>query len=561
MSRPTSLLLAFLTVAGTLGCLYVPPLSQTSGRKEVLALRPGEETRQSLQVKLGVPDMVDLPSVQVWEWRQNRGTLLFVSPAGAGGLSLEGATFKVLARYEGDRAVALEAELEPDKGSVEDPPPPLPAERIPLKGANPLPPESKPASGPKYYRAWVAPGGEIITLGREGDLWLKTIGPSQSVKVADLSESSWEGNVNDTQESLSRDGRLLALSRGGQIIVWDVAGSKEAARLPIFDAESPKKAKPVRGMAIFSPDGKWLAVSALSFSGWSSGARSCLKVLEVGSWKTLWSLEESERKAEGPHHIQFSPDGTRLLADASYWYLAGSGKYHRDDGGLYETATGHRLARSPAPVAVFYAEGRRYAALGDELELRESDNGRLLGRVPLRTGPGAQSEVKDGWKDFTARVLPDGSLLAAGKGLLISCDLVAFERALTASLPTQGQTPSVDGRAFLQVRLLPLRNRHLRTFSEPGSEEMPLRSWHVSPRGDFILERVLVNRTQGFSAFPFWGTQALWLLDARTLGTLWVERPSREDQGVAEFTRDGRFLRTIGSEVRIWDLPKPVAGP
>jgi|GEM_PF-5779268 len=556
LHRSMALPLVLLALAGSTGCLYIPPLTHSSGRKDVLALKSAGETRQSLREKLGAPDVVDLPSVQVWEWRENRGTLLWAA-GGVAAFPLEGATFKLLARYEGDRVVALETELEPEKGRGEDPPLPPPVERTLLETKNPGPSGSDPDSGPKYYRAWVAPGGKVIAFGRAGDLWLKDSGPNHGLRVADLGKFPFVMNRSDSRGSLSRDGRFLALSCGELILVWDAVESKVVAHLPIFDPDPARKVKNVRGTAIFSPDGEHLAISGLSFSGWSNGARKSLKVLEVGHWKTLWSLEESEHKSFRPHHIQFSPDGTRLLENASFDY----GKWVNETGSLYETVTGRRLARSSASAAAFYAEGRRYAALGDELELHETDTGRLLGRIPLRSGSKAQSGVKDGWKDFTAQVLPDGTLLAAGKGVLIRCDLGAFERASAGFLPDQGTASPVEGGAFLQVRLLPLRQRYARKLSEPASEEMALRDWHISPRGDFILEQVLVNRSPDFDVDSFWGVQAQWLLDARTLRTLWVEWPSVEDQGVALFTEDGRFLRTVGSELRLWELPKPESAP
>lgn len=105
------LLCAALALAGSLGCLYLPPVTHRAGSQSVALVQAGPMDRQALRDHLGRPNVLELREVYVWDWIANRGTVLLPLPAE---IPLTGGAFRVLARFEGDRA----AEVRVDRGDA-----------------------------------------------------------------------------------------------------------------------------------------------------------------------------------------------------------------------------------------------------------------------------------------------------------------------------------------------------------------------------------------------------------------------------------------------------------
>lgn len=105
------LLCAALALAGSLGCLYVPPVTHRAGAQSVALVQAGPMDRQALRDHLGRPNILELREVYVWDWIANRGTVVLPLPAE---IPITGGAFRVLARFEGDRA----AEVQVDRGDA-----------------------------------------------------------------------------------------------------------------------------------------------------------------------------------------------------------------------------------------------------------------------------------------------------------------------------------------------------------------------------------------------------------------------------------------------------------
>jgi hypothetical protein len=505
--------LALLVLVASSGCLYIPPLSNDSGRKDLVVIKAGMATRQSLEAKLGKPDVVDLPSVQVWSWRQNRGTIL-IPPAE---VNLLGEHFRLLARYEGDQVVSLETEHEPPfKPILRYPPLPAPTDHFLLEPA----PQTDAV---RNYRAWVGPEGTWYVCGWAGDLWLRKPGEAEAKQVAVLNGFDGKGSRNDTRASFAPEGRILAIAREEWITLWDAQAGKLVDRLPALDPDPAPGKGAVHSDAQFSPDGSRLAIGALRTSAWKWTGKvgGGLRVLDVATWKPLWEPQDIDAKG-----LEYSPDGTRLQ-------VAGT---------LFDAATGRRLSQLP-PASVRFLPGGRHLTMGDELLLQDTASGQVLARVPLRSGPRKESAGDLGWNAFDVRMLADGTLLAVGNGVLLRCDFGPMLQDRPGPAPTVQPT----------VRLLPLRQRYDLRPMEPKWELEPRFVWQLSPGGDFILEQAMVFRYVGVHSY--WGLKALRILDTRTLQTLWEEWPPKEALGGTRFLEDGRLLQTAGGEVRIWKLP------
>lgn len=105
------LLCAVFALAGSLGCLYVPPVTHRAGSQSVALVQAGPMDRQALRDHLGRPNILELREVYVWDWIANRGTVLLPLPAE---IPITGGAFRVLARFEGDRA----AQVQVDRGDA-----------------------------------------------------------------------------------------------------------------------------------------------------------------------------------------------------------------------------------------------------------------------------------------------------------------------------------------------------------------------------------------------------------------------------------------------------------
>lgn len=271
---------ALLLAASLTGCLYLPPMNHTAGVRTVVSLAPGQETHATLRQKLGRPGLLELDSAQCWGWRQNYGSALVDLK---GGLSLEGKEFRVLARFDGDRAQDLEVQVEPARpaaGQV------IPA---PLRSLawNPAP-------------AVVCAGdGRFYAVDGDGALWRQEADGSGPVRLFQPQDHPRGSQALAWSES----GHVVAVAGKCAVYVWDTLEDRLAMR---FDGRGKDWAIPQRAArAEFSPDGRWLAVT-----GWGSGNGTLL--LDTRTREPVWRDRDNDTTALG-----FSPDGRRFLVLAS----------------------------------------------------------------------------------------------------------------------------------------------------------------------------------------------------------------------------------------------------
>lgn len=291
---------ATILFLGLTGC-YLPSLSHTRGSGTVQALEPDHETDATLRQKLGRPDVLDLPTVRVWEWRQTYGYLL-VGGAGRGYiLPVQGKAFRVLARFEGERVTAIETESEPKRVKVAGDPLPEPLISIPWEG-------------PGRLAARV-----FFAVGKDGGLWRKASTVEEAVPVV---PGSGKGGRNAVI-AVSPDGQRVAVAGPRKAYVWD-----DASRAVLTESE-PKKGPwlypPYGSEARFSPDGRWLVLV---------GSRDSV-LLDTVTWRPVWSDPK-----QGWSSAIFSPEGDRLVI-IRYRELR-----------VIETATGRmtgKMVLSPAP--------------------------------------------------------------------------------------------------------------------------------------------------------------------------------------------------------------------
>jgi WD40 repeat protein len=156
-------------------------------------------------------------------------------------------------------------------------------------------------------------------LSRNGRFLVVGDGIKSAARVFDLENPSVSPvalpHSNLVSVAISPDGRFVATTgarQGSGVKVWDVARRQVLEELPLArDA-----------WALFSPDGRWLAVSGEDN-----------RLYQVGSWALRFKVAVSPDAASGAHASAFSPDG-------EIWALENSPLNTH----LYATATGQRLA-------------------------------------------------------------------------------------------------------------------------------------------------------------------------------------------------------------------------
>jgi eukaryotic-like serine/threonine-protein kinase len=180
----------------------------------------------------------------------------------------------------------------------------------------------------------------------------------------------------------SRNGRILAVSAGDRLDLWDLDARRTLSELALTTTEA----------VVFSPVAELLAVGTLSTPG-----NAALELWDISAGKRLRSYQ---RRAE-ISSVAFSPDGNLL---ASF-----------DKGGNIEvrelatdrTFTNLTVAppRFKSGVVVFSPDARRLA-IGEDL-------GRIR-LLDLRTGAFSSLEVPPGFGVITVTFSPDSKFLAAG---------------------------------------------------------------------------------------------------------------------------------------------------
>jgi WD40 repeat protein len=131
--------------------------------------------------------------------------------------------------------------------------------------------------------------------------------------------------------ALSPNGKFVACSDGGKLILWDVESGKELKRLP-----GPPPTYPPR--LLFSPDGETLAVTCddykMSLWKWTEGKERHLDLPITGRGAGR----------DMSCHARFSPDGKLLVTGPSrqdplcIWDLATGQEIRRLDAAAYSSA-------------------------------------------------------------------------------------------------------------------------------------------------------------------------------------------------------------------------------
>lgn len=343
------------------------------------ALEPDRETEATLRQKLGRPDVLDLPPVHVWGWRQTYGYLLVGGAMRGYVLPMQGRAFRVLARFEGERAAVIETEREPKR----------------VKGIGdplPEPMSSIPWEGPGRFSA-----GAFFAVGKDGGLWRKASPEEEAVQVV---LGAGKGGRNAVI-AVSHDGQRVAVAGPRKAYVWD-----DLSRSVLIES-IPRKGPwpyPLYGSeARFSPDGRWLVLV---------GSRDSV-LLDTVTGQAVWTDPKQNWSS-----AFFSPEGDRLVL-IRYRELR-----------VIETATGRmtgRMALSSAPKwsGLLLPGGELLLACGTVLTRWDLAAVERLHRdgqkeVRLLGGPGAEAlrEVRllpmpagGGSDSFAPLLSQDGSLL------------------------------------------------------------------------------------------------------------------------------------------------------
>ncbi len=180
--------------------------------------------------------------------------------------------------------------------------------------------------------------GDELVFSPDGR-WLASGGGNNPVKIWEITTGKETSTLSErskkaTPVTFSLDGRLLACSREGVIIIWDVSTRREVATLGGRSANE----------VALSPEGRWLAAFGNPGALWDlstglqiktlvegiSGAFSpdghmlaigcrdtTIKLWRVGSWQSLGALVGHKDTVED---VAFSPDG-RIIASTSGYSL------------------------------------------------------------------------------------------------------------------------------------------------------------------------------------------------------------------------------------------------
>src|SRR6266480_2190990 len=210
----------------------------------------------------------------------------------------------------------------------------------------------------------------------------------KKLKIWDVTTKQTERDLAPTAQDyslikFSRDGRLLALSEGYTIKLWDLAAGRE---LPTLNVPNPGVFTQTAGgvFAGFSDDGKKVATGGF-------GTQTLL--WETGTGKQILPMTGRSNMA---YAVAFSADGTQLSAGGrTRWDL-------RTGRGLRVTpAPSDKLFGTPAPEGKVIA---MFAPNNNTITILETTSGRQLQTLTRATTGGGVERVT-----FS----PDGHLLAA----------------------------------------------------------------------------------------------------------------------------------------------------
>lgn len=272
------LAVAILQACLLVGCLYVPPVTHTAAREDVLSIQPGVDTRASIRRKLGRPNILELATVYAWDWAVNRGSLA-VGFYPAYGWSFGSGVHRVLVQFDGDRVVSVQ------HASCD-----RPDRRI-----------SWSPSENKRVRAIF--GGHRYTLEAPGELLEQDLATLEERLLLPAWEppqwAKWERNQHAL--GISPDGRWIVTWWAGVARIWDAREGRLAATV-----------RPPPPMATLKPGG-W---SPCEVHFTAAGDRVLLGdpirgfcMLGTSDWRPLWVFPEGYLAP-----LALAPDGSRVLA-------------------------------------------------------------------------------------------------------------------------------------------------------------------------------------------------------------------------------------------------------
>lgn len=193
-------------LAGCLGCLYLPPVTHRAGSQSVALVQAGPMDRQGLRDHLGRPNILELREVYVWDWIANRGTVLLPLPVE---IPITGGAFRVLARFEGDRAAAVMVERSDSRE---------------LDRAMPRSP---------FREVQVLAGGWELRLDDRRNLWGRArgeAGPERCLVEGDPKPKRGRGSLVHRVLEASEDGRFVLFGGPEGACLWDPVEGVVVAR-------------------------------------------------------------------------------------------------------------------------------------------------------------------------------------------------------------------------------------------------------------------------------------------------------------------------------------------
>ena len=301
-----------LLLAGNLGCLIIPykPASSVPVESAVKAMGHATETRESLRAKLGQPNVLDLPSVNVWDWEGDATSFFYFfgwAYTGRSGTTTGSPKlFRVLARYEGDRIIQFEQDVAHYLFNAmwEDPDKTLFAwseERKRRRGPLLEAPKVIQVPGAAVLKqALFLPDGRMFAVDGQGALWEREPGADRSsLRMPGSPIVPDFANAGPLPLAADPSGRFVVLGARNRLRIWDTLSQSVA--LDQGEVELGPERRSFWGLhgLAFSPNGRWLA--ALD---WASPV-----LLEVGSWKPTAWLEW----AGAVDQAAFSPDNRQLV--------------------------------------------------------------------------------------------------------------------------------------------------------------------------------------------------------------------------------------------------------
>jgi RNA polymerase sigma factor (sigma-70 family) len=233
--------------------------------------------------------------------------------------------------------------------------------------------------------AFLADGKTIVSIGGDRVLRFWDIQTGRQVRSAKLegkNRTGWGGQ-------LSQDGKMLAASEAGRIVVWDAESGKQLRSLAGVTGNYP--------FLLLSPDSKTIAQGS-----WQS--RVMLSDLQTGTQRMI-DLPKRKIGTDSTYHARFSPDSRRLVVGGGW-----------DEPLLvYDLATGEELHRFHcfANTSCFSRDGKRLAVAC--MRTDKDERRRCLRLFDMEDWHEiAQFELETTYYYYSLNFSPDGKTIACG---------------------------------------------------------------------------------------------------------------------------------------------------